>query len=138
MGFSLRILFLFLTFLLTVLAGILIFYYFTSDNLVAPDSVSITPVTKEPVSLTLSLSSPDDNFLTFDQDLLIQGKTSSSAVIILSSNNKDYVLEPSSKGNFSLTLKLENGVNQLLVKVFDNQGNSKSEERTVYYSSEKI
>ena len=96
------------------------------------------PVTSLPVSLTLNLSSPDNNLLVTNPDLLIAGKTTPGAIVILSSHTNDLVLEPTKTGDFSTTIKLQTGLNNLTVSVFDNLENSKSEERTIYYSKEKI
>lgn len=96
------------------------------------------PVTSEPVSLILNLTSPDDNTLVFDSDLLIQGQVSKGSFVLLSLNEKDQILDMSDKGDISKTIKLEDGVNKIMVTVFDNQGNSKTEKRTVFYSTEKI
>lgn len=96
------------------------------------------PVTSKPVSLTLNISSPDDNLLVFDSDLLIQGTTMPNNIVILSLTDSDLNLQADKDGNFSTTLKLKSGVNQITVTTFDDQGNSKSDSRTVYYSTEKI
>jgi len=118
-------------------AGIILFNnYF---NPPAPDSLqSMTPVTTEPVSLTLNLSNPENNSMVFSEDLLIQGKTNPKSVVILSTNTEDLLLEPNQQGDFSLTVKLQKGLNLLSVNVFDNLGTSKVENRTIYYSEEKI
>jgi hypothetical protein len=96
------------------------------------------PVTSEPVSFSLNLSSPDDNLLVFSSDLLISGQAAPGAAVIISFEGEDLVVEPSKTGEFSLTAKLDEGINQFTVSAFDNNGNSKSENRTVYYSKEKI
>lgn len=95
-------------------------------------------ITQAPVSLTLSLANPDDNLLVFTPDLLLQGKTSANAIILLTLDTKDQLFKADSDGNFSTTLILEGGVNQLTVAVFDEYGNSKLDSRTIYYSTEKI
>ncbi len=96
------------------------------------------PVTREPVSLTLDLTNPDDNSISFESSVLISGKTSPNAVIILDLNHEYTSLEANSDGNFSTTLHLETGVNNLTTTAFDDLGNSKTDSRIVYYSTEKI
>lgn len=119
--------------------GYFSFYYFWGSykKPISP-FIASGPVTSSPVSLILNLSSPDDNLLIFDADLLVQGKTSKGAGVIISSNEEDQIIEPGNQGNFSATLKLQQGVNNLLVSTFDNLGNIKSEQRIVYYSKEKL
>lgn len=96
------------------------------------------PVTREPISLTLNLNNPDDNLLVNSPNLLIQGKTLPNVVVILTQNKDDLVLQSSLAGDFSTTITLAEGVNQFNVAVFDDKGNSKIEDRTVFYSKEKI
>lgn len=100
--------------------------------------ISSAPVTSEPVSLSFNLSSPDNNLLVFDSDLLVSGKTSPQATLVLSLDKEDWATEVDSTGNFSNTVNLKEGANNLIVTIFDSQGNSKSESRTIYYSKEKI
>lgn len=117
---------------------LLALYFYINQNPSGVNFAQSEPVTREPVSLIFNLSSPDDNLLTFDSDLLVTGKTSPGSVIIISLNDDDQSLEVSSQGDFSTTLKLQPGVNSLTIASFDLLGNSKSEERTIYYSKEKI
>ncbi|MDO8498750.1 MAG: hypothetical protein Q7S44_03110 [bacterium] len=118
----------------------LIIYLYSLVNSKVPNNTLLNswPVTSKPVSLTLDLSSPGDNMLIFDSTMLVQGKTSPQAVVILSLGRSDQAVEASPKGDFSATLKLREGVNELSVTSFDNLGNNKSLERTVYYSKEKL
>lgn len=113
-------------------------YLFLNQGTLKKQEVGISPVTSEPVSLTLNLSSPNDNQLIFEPDILIQGNTTPNSTVILTTLDKDITVDTTPDGNFSLTLKLALGLNGLTVTVFDPQGNSKSENRTVYYSQEKI
>lgn len=112
-------------------------YFFLNNTPKSAPVLSQGPVTSEPVSLTLALTNPDDNILVFSSDLLIQGTTSPNSTVLISSDD-DQIIQADSKGNFSSSIKVSEGVNQLEVTAFDNQGNSKSEVRTVYYSTEKI
>lgn len=100
--------------------------------------LSSNPVSSEPVSLTLNLSHPEDNNLVFDEDLLIEGKSSKDTLVLISLEDRDQIIETDTEGNFSQTVKLIEGVNHLSVSAFDQLGNLKSEERTIYYSKEKI
>ncbi len=99
---------------------------------------SYQPVTSLPVSLTLNLSSPEDNSLVFDNNLLVSGKTIPNALILITINDNNQFINASNIGDFSLTIKLQLGGNQLIVSSFDNLGNYKSELRTIYYSGEKL
>ncbi len=100
--------------------------------------LSAGPITSEPVSLTLNISSPDPDTLVFSPDLLIQGATLANSTVLISSDTSDATIQSSQKGNFSYTANLAEGANNFTIMVFDNAGNSKAEERTIYYSKEKL
>lgn len=96
------------------------------------------PVTTLPKSLMLNLATPDDNFLTFQSSVVISGSTSPSLEVLISTQTQDLVIKSKPDGSFSTVLDLDEGVNIIQVVVFDSKGGSKQEERTIYYSKEKI
>lgn len=96
------------------------------------------PVTRPPATLTLELSSPEDNLLTFESKLLISGKTSPHSQVLITSSAKDLVTNSKSDGRFSADFDLTEGVNEIAVVTFDKVGEQRVIERTVYYSKEKI
>ena len=96
------------------------------------------PVTSEKENLTLNLSSPDDNSLVFASSLLVQGETSPQALVIVNWNDNTETVTAGNDGNFSDTIKLDSGVNDLVVAAFDKDGNSQQEKRTIFYSTEKL
>lgn len=96
------------------------------------------PLTTAPKSLRLSLDQPDDDTLTFQSSIIVSGKTAPSSDVLISTETQDLVIKSKTDGSFSTVLKLDEGVNRILVAVFDATGDSRSTERTVYYSKEKI
>lgn len=108
-----------------------------------PQQIPVTfqnyqPVTTLPVSLTLDLSNPDDNLLVFDSNVLVSGKTVPGALVLITANDQNQIITASSDGYFSQTVKLSPQVNQLSISAFDNLGSYKSEQRTIYFSEEKL
>lgn len=97
-----------------------------------------SPVTLAPVSFVLNVSSPNDHALVFNSSLLLQGSTSPGSTVIASHNSSDEVIKVNSKGDFSATVALEPGINLMTITAFDQAGNSKTENRTVFYSKEKL
>ena len=97
-----------------------------------------SPVTKEPASLTLDLTTPDDDSLSFISEVEFAGKTSPNSSILISGVDNDIVILAKSDGSFSGDFELVEGVNEIKVIVFDQNGDSKELERTMYYSKEKI
>lgn len=96
------------------------------------------PVTTAPKSLLLSLDQPEDNVLSFESSILISGKTSPSKEILLTTSSEDKVIKSKADGSFSDDVNLVEGENKISVVVFDDRGDSRSTERTVYFSKERI
>ena len=101
-------------------------------------SLQAGPVTRPPNTLTLELTSPEENLLTFDPKILISGKTAPHSQIIISGNIKDWVTQSKSDGRFSADFDLIEGVNEITIIVFDKTGDQRTRSKTVYYSKEKI
>ncbi len=115
-----------------------IFSYFTSGSSNTPAWEKNAPVTLDRVSLSLQLDNPDDKSVLFDQSLLVSGKTSPKATIIVDDDGDYSALTADSAGSFSKRITLDDGLNQMTVTAFDDQGNSKTENRTVYYSADQL
>ncbi len=58
--------------------------------------------------------------------------------VLISTDSFDQVIETKSDGNFSLTLNLDERVNNLDVVAFDSTGDTREIKRTIYYSREKL
>lgn len=96
------------------------------------------PVTAEPNSLNLDVTSPDDSILVFEKAILVSGKTSSNSQILISSAGNDTVTISKDDGTFSNLFNLDPGKNDLSIMVFSVNGDEKETTRTIYYSKEKI
>lgn len=96
------------------------------------------PVTSAPKSFTLDLDQPSDDSLVFQSSILISGKTGANMDLLISTDSSDEIIQSKNDGTFSYTLSLDEGVNNIKVVVFDKDGDSRSIDRTVYYSKEKL
>lgn len=96
------------------------------------------PVTTLPKSLRLDLDQPDDNTLFFQVTILVSGKTGPLKEVLISTDSQDLVIKSKKDGSFSTEINLDEGENTVTAVVFDSDGDSKSLERTVYYSKEKL
>ena len=103
-----------------------------------PNSFAKGPVTNTPASLTLEITDPDDELLTFNSSLIITGKTLPKLDVLVTAEDEDLVVESKSDGTFSADLNLKLGVNEITIASFDEAGNTREIKRTVYYSKEKI
>ncbi len=99
------------------------------------------------VQPTKSVSN-DSNFLivenpkdeeVFDKRLItITGKTSPGTLVIISTQSSDQVVTPNTKGDFTLTHTLEDGVNVLHVTAIFSNGEEETQTRTVTSTTEEF
>ncbi len=99
---------------------------------------SLLPMLRAPSFVSLDLSQPDDQVVVFDQNLLISGKTSDFASVIISVEDTDTQTLADQDGNFSKQVGLADGLNHITITSFDSSGNSKQATRTIFYSQEKL
>lgn len=114
-------------------------YYILNIQYQKPKNLFLNgPVTTLPKTLRLDLEQPDDNLLTVGSSVVIAGQTAPGVVVLISKDTDDLVIRSKPDGSFSTVLDLDEGVNRITTAVFDATGDSRSVNRTVYYSKEKI
>lgn len=115
-------------------------YYFLNIRYITPTKYSAMggPVTAPPKSLRMDLDTPDENALSFDSTIIVSGQTGPGMDVLIMSDAQDLVIKSKKDGSFSTIINLAEGVNKITAAVFDATGDSRSEQRTVYYSKEKI
>lgn len=96
------------------------------------------PVTTPPKTLRLDLDNPGDDSLSFQSSVIVSGQTAPLKDVLIFTDSQDLVIVSKKDGSFSTVLNLDEGVNKIKAVVFDATGDSRSEERTVFYSKEKI
>lgn len=96
------------------------------------------PVTTAPKTLRLDLDYPDDEGLTHSSSIIVSGQTAPHKEVLIYTDSQDLVITSKKDGSFSTVLNLDEGVNRIVVAVFDATGDTRTAERTVYYSKEKI
>ncbi len=89
-------------------------------------------------SIFLTLDRPKDEEVVNSKILLVSGKTSSNAVVIVITDSLDDVMTPSSNGDFSTTVNLDEGQNILEITSIAPNGESITKKRTVTYSQEEF
>lgn len=121
---------------LLFLAGL---YYILNIQYQQPKKPFLSgPVTSPPKSLRLDLDQPDEDTLTFGPSIIVSGKTAPNILVLISTDSEDLVVKSNPGGAFSTVLNLNEGVSRITAVVFDVTGASRSAERVVYYSKEKI
>lgn len=125
-----------LTIGLTFLSGL--YYILNIQYQPRTNPFLLGPVTSAPKLLRLDLDQPEDDNLTFQSSLIVAGQTAPYKDVLIFSDSENLVVSSKSNGSFSTVLNLKEGVNTINVAVFDTTGESKSEQRTVYYAKEKL
>lgn len=96
------------------------------------------PVTSLPKTLRMDLDHPDDDSLTFQKSIVVSGKTTPQREVLIFTNSQDKVITSKKDGSFSIVLDLDEGENKIVAVVFDILGDTKTAERSVYFSKEQI
>ncbi|MBI3486331.1 hypothetical protein HY025_05340 [Candidatus Daviesbacteria bacterium] len=115
-----------------------LYYILNKDQLSASVFQNYRPVTIKPVSFSMDVTSPDDETLVFDKSIVISGKTSPKATVIISSDDSNLGLQANGSGEFSQVIELSKGLNNFTIAAFDEKGNTKQVTRTIFYSEDKL
>ncbi len=108
----------------------------TNDTPIAVKGVTVTPQQQQQNGeLFVRVSEPKDEMLTNKRTLSIKGTTNPENLIVISTNLEDVQVKPSQDGNFSVTIDIDAGANQVITRAIDASGNSVQDIRTVTYST---
>lgn len=121
-------------------SGIIFFVYQTARTIPRTQRrVLVTSPNPSPKpSIFVSVESPKHEEVVDRRLVSVLGKTAKDATVVLSVQSTDYVLTPSSSGDFSATVTIENGVNLIEILAIAPNGEEAKEVRTVAYSIESF
>lgn len=105
----------------------------SNNEEIKPDA---TPIAS--AESTLSITSPEDEIITDNQQLTITGTTTPNSFVVIFVNDNDTITTSDGTGNFSIEAELETGSNIILIHSLDEDGDSTIQERTVIYSTIKL
>lgn len=99
-----------------------------------------TTDTRSPTSLesTLTIISPEDNFLSDKEKIDISGKTTPEATVVILFTEGEKIIEADKQGSFSTEITLVGGSNEIKVSSFDKDGKEISKSITIVYSTAEI
>lgn len=135
-----RVILSFVAVLIGLLAAGLAFYFYQStktipsSNQVSANAPTPTPTPKPTVYI--SLNTPDNETVVTSKTLAINGKANPDATIIIYTDSGQQVIQPSTQGDFSTTLTLDNGENLIKLMAILPGGETTMMQRTVTYSTE--
>lgn len=131
---------------IAVFIGILfagIAFYFYQSTKVIPDTktktISIAPPTPTPkATIYLTLATPKNGEVFDKKVVTLSGKTVPGSLVIISGEESDEVVSPSSAGDFSSTITITDGGNIISVTAIAPNGEQISQTRTVTFSTESF
>ena len=82
-------------------------------------------------SFQLTVDSPGDKSSTSSATTLVSGKTAPGATLVIFANSDEKIASADATGNFSASVKLEEGENEISVTAFANKINSAVVHRNV-------
>lgn len=134
--------FLIFTFALTIgvaIAG-LGFYLYQSQKTIPKSQIqtislkSPSPTPKPSVFITVD--TPQNEDVSDSKTIKVAGKTSPDSTVIITTDADTQVISPAQNGDYSATLTIGDGENQLEVTAVTSQGQSTTLHRVITYSTE--
>jgi len=101
-------------------------------------AITLKPTPTSIPKVPLTIDEPKNETVVSRRTIQVKGKTSPENTIIVSTNTKDEVVQPTSEGNFSVSIEIGTGVNRVVIRVINPEGESYSEERVVTFTTEEF
>src|SRR4030042_2801349 len=86
--------------------------------------------------LGLVLIKPKDKDVISESPIKLSGITKPKATVVVSLPDQDYIFSTDEDGSFEQEIELSGGVNQIIIKSYDENGNSKENLIKLVYSTE--
>lgn len=109
-----------------------------NQNQPTPTPNQINAPTPALSQISISITSPENEFVTTDKNLTLTGLTQPELPVFITTETNQTVVVADTTGKFSYDISLEGGYNRLTASVFDSSGNSASKEIIVTYTTSKI
>lgn len=120
----------------------LAFYLFQATKTIAPANTKVisfvSPTPTPAPTIFLTVDRPKDEEVVTNKILVISGKTTDNAVVIVMTDSFEDVITPSSNRDFSTTVNIDNGHNIIEVTAIAPNGESTTIKKTVTYSQEEF
>jgi hypothetical protein len=94
--------------------------------------------TPPPSQIGLTITSPEDNSIINKEKIDISGKTSSGAIVVITYEEGEKIVEADENGNFTSEITLVGGANEITVSAYDQEGNEVTKTLNLVYSTAEI
>lgn len=139
-----RIVIIFIAVTLGLLATTVAFFLYESakpTTKMAEEKGPITKVVKTETptdTITLNVTDPKDQSLTTKRTITVKGTTNPENTLLISTNQEDVAAVPTKNGDFSVSITIDAGVNEITVTAVAPDGTSKKDIRVVSFSSDEF
>ena len=119
---------------------IVTFGIYTARNTIITHTtdVAATPIATPaatPADASLTVFSPDDESIQFDNDVKVTGTTFANSMVVIFINNTSNITQADASGNFSIETTLDAGSNVITIRALDQNGNQAEQQRTVIFTT---
>ena len=135
----------FIAVVLGLLVAGIVFYLYQSTKVIPtsekPKIITIQPsasLTPKSSGIFLTVDNPKDESVTDKKIIKVTGKTIKDATVVVSTNIDDEVITPSANGDFSTTVNIEDGQNQIEVTAIAPTGEEQKSIKTITFSTESF
>ena len=105
-----------------------------TDTITIKAHATPTPSTNQ----YLTIDSPKDESLTDRKTITVSGKTIIGSTVIVSTETGDQIVKTTTTGTFNVTQTIDTGTNLISIKAIFPDGNEKTIQRTVNYTTEEF
>ena len=106
----------------------------TSSDQQQTSNIEVTP--SPTTSFSITMANVEDLDVVTKTPFLINGITKPNSKVTISTEEKDYILDSQKDGSFEKEIELIAGLNEIVIKAFDQNGDSAETKLKVVYSSE--
>jgi hypothetical protein len=109
----------------------------SSNNSTAMDQNGDRSTDNNPTDgIDITLTKYENDDVITESPVTVSGITKPSSFVVISAEDEDYSGVADDKGEFSLDVDLVGGINDLVIKAFNDNGDSKEEDLRLVYSTE--
>jgi hypothetical protein len=84
----------------------------------------------------ITIAKPESHDVLTSSPVIISGLTKENSWLVISAEDEDYIIKTNPDGSFEQDVDLIAGVNEIVLTVFDDEGNSTKETIILVYSTE--
>ena len=126
-----------------ILAGLFVagiaFYIYQTTKTISPSTIktiTLQKPTPDAANVPLAIDSPTDEAVVSSRVVTVSGKTDAKATIIVTTDDTDNVVSPSSDGAFSLNVTVGSGEDRIIVTAVMPDGSETQKVLTISVTTE--